>query len=132
MAISILVGIIGFIIYLYVSTRREENKKLQKAGGFFIKYYRLISYFKTLPNIEVINKTNTSISLRRKIKGGFIFYTFSQGYGQLRVNWKINSYIHGDFSDKWAFEEYISQEIMINGTFAQEEVILNNIAGIDF
>lgn len=112
MAVVIFV-IVGFAIYLFISTKKEEVNRVEKQGGLHRKYGTLINHFATIPTIQVERETNTSIILAVKDKYVVTRFTISHGFEDVSVFWNHQSARYGNHSLNWNFPESLPQSQMI-------------------
>lgn len=108
-----IIVIVGFGIYLFISTKKEEVTKVQKQGGFYLKYRELLDYFYHLPNIQVERKTNTSIIFAVKDKYVVTRFTVAHGFEDVSIFWNHQSAMFGNHSLNWNFPESLPQSQML-------------------
>ena len=120
MAFWILV-IIGFLVYLFISTKNDEIQRVENQGGLVLKYRELIGHFLSIPGILIERKTSSSIVLAVKDNHAITRFTLIHGLENLGFFWSHRSVGFGDHSLKWDFPSNMPQEEMI-------EIIENGIS----
>ena len=65
------------------------------------------------PRVRIIKETSNSIDLGMVNAGGASSFFLTQTYGNLTVQWKIQSPIYGKHEMEWDFPEYLDQQKMI-------------------
>ncbi len=106
--------ILAFIIYLFVTAKKEEVAKINNQGGLYFKYKELIDFFLTIPDIEVEKKNNYSIILAVKGSGVITRFTIGHGFEGVSIFWLHQSLVFGEHSLSWNFPEYLPQSQMID------------------
>lgn len=106
--------VLGFIVFLFFSTKKEESQKLKKQGGFYLKYKYLIDYYANEPDVIVEKRNNSSITLALKDVRAVTRYTISHGFEEVYIFFHQQSLNFGEHSLKWNFPESMSQEHMID------------------
>ncbi|PHS10023.1 MAG: hypothetical protein COA88_03050 [Kordia sp.] len=104
----------GVLIYLFISTKKDEINKVNSEGGLEVKYRVLLKYFMEIPNVQIERKSSTSIILAIKDTHVVTRYTISHGFGNINVYWDHNSAMFGKHSLKWCFPEDYSQYLMLS------------------
>jgi len=104
----------GFLIYLFISTKKEEVDKIKSQGGLYLKYKELINHFLTIPNIEIEKKNSSSMILAVKDKYVVTRFTIGHGFEDVSVFWNHQSVTYGNHSLNWNFPESLPQSQMID------------------
>jgi hypothetical protein len=45
-----------FLAFIFLSDKEQKVRKVERSGGFYVKYYDLIQYFYSMPEIKVERK----------------------------------------------------------------------------
>jgi hypothetical protein len=128
MIIMVLVcTIVAFIIYLFVTHKKEEVDKIKNQGGIYFKYKELIDYFLTIPDIQVEKKNSYSITLLVRGAGVETRFIIGHGFEDVSIFWNHKSIMFGIHSLNWKFPEYQSQSQMISTIERELEIYQKNL-----
>lgn len=122
----------GFLIYLFISTKKEEVDKVKSQGGLYLKYRELIDHFLTIPNIKVEKKNNSSMILAVKDQYVVTRFTIGHGFEDVSVFWNHQSVMFGKHSLNWTFPESLPQSQMIDTIERELEIYQRNLIGDGF
>lgn len=121
--------VVSILLYLFLTGKHDEVKKVERQGGFYVKYNLLISYFLEIPNIQIEKKGKTSIILAVKDKNVTTRFTIAHGFDDVSIFWNHSSKIFGEHSLSWRFPSYFSQSLMIEKISKEMKVYENNLLG---
>ncbi|WP_335965240.1 hypothetical protein [Galbibacter sp. PAP.153] len=107
--------IIAIIIFLFVSSKKEENIRVAKQGGVKHKYGTLIAYLlSSHPKMETQKLNTDSITMAVIEPGVRTEFSIRHGFESVSVFWSHHSTGYGRHRLDWTFPEFQSQEEMIN------------------
>lgn len=108
-------AIIAIIIFLFMSSKKEETIRVAKQGGVKQKYGILINYIlSSHPQMEVQKLNTDSITLAVIESGVRTEFSIRHGFESVSVFWRHYSAGYGNHRLNWTFPEFQSQEEMIN------------------
>lgn len=128
----IVVFIIVVLVYLFLSTKNDEVKKINNQGGFYLKYNVLIDYFLTYPGVRIESKNSYSMILILKDKYVITRITIGHGFENVSVFWEQDSIAFGKHNLKWQFPESLSQYQMIDLISNELEMYNKNLLSNGF
>ncbi|HCE53843.1 MAG TPA: hypothetical protein DER05_02125 [Lutibacter sp.] len=108
---AIVIG--GFLLYLFISTKKEEVQKVQNQGGVLVKYQTLTNHFLSIPMMKVEQRSSTSITMAVKEPKVVTRFIISHGFENVSVFWFHKSLSFGEHSLNWRFPEGMEQLAMI-------------------
>lgn len=107
-----IIAAIVIIKLLYDSN--QQKVAIQKQGGMTNKYAILISHIISGdPRTKITKITTDSIDIVLSNAGGATAFFLTQTYGNLTVQWKVQSPIYGNHKLEWDFPEFLDQQKMI-------------------
>jgi hypothetical protein len=132
MWIGIVLFIIVFIIGKFFYERHKQATKIALEGGMRSKYRHLIELLLSGDSMsKIYQETSDSITLGVSKMGGTTLFVLTQTFGNVTVQWKVDSPIFGKHKMEWNFPEYADQEKMveriINDSGKFQENLLNAI-----
>lgn len=132
MWIGIVLFIIVFIIGKFFYERHKQAAKIALEGGMRSKYRHLIELLLSGDSMsKIYQETSDSITLGVSKIGGTTLFVLTQTFGNVTVQWKVDSPIFGKHKMEWNFPEYADQEKMveriINDSGKFQENLLNAI-----
>jgi hypothetical protein len=128
----ILLFVGAVVIYLFISTKKEEVLKVKNQGGLYLKYQELIDHFLTIPNIKVEKKNSYSVILAVKGANVVTRFTIGHGFEDVSVFWVHHSTMFGKHSLNWSFPESLPQLQMIDTIEQELEIYQRNPIGNEF
>jgi hypothetical protein len=128
----ILLFVGAVVIYLFISTKKEEVSKVKNQGGLYLKYQELIDYFLTIPNIKVEKKNSYSVILAVKDANVVTRFTIGHGFEDVSVFWVHHSTMFGKHSLNWNFPESLPQSQMIDIIEQELELYQRNLISDGF
>lgn len=112
--IFIFIGlVIILLLYNFNKAVKEDVVQIKQDGGLENKYFYLINTLKTEWDMQVINRTNTSVTICIKEKGVYVEFHILKAFNDLNVIWTMKNLVQSN-SLKWKFNANESQEHMIN------------------
>lgn len=123
----IVVFIIVVLVYLFLSTKNDEVRKINNQGGIYLKYKVLIDYFLTYPGVRIESKNSYSMTLILKDKYVITRITIGHGFEDVSVFWEQDSVTFGKHNLKWQFSESLSQYQMIDLISNELEIYNKNL-----
>lgn len=111
-----IIGIIVLIVIVkFIYDSNQQNVVVQKQGGMLNKYSILVQIIKSGdPRIQIQNIRGDSVDLVLSSAGGITAFYLTQTYGNLTVQWKVQSPLFGMHKMEWTFPEFLDQEKMYN------------------
>ena len=123
----VILGVVIFIIYSFLSDKNEETNRIQRQGGFYLKYKELINYFSKYPRVVVERKNKTSITFAIIDKYAQTRFTISHGFESVTIFWSLNSITMGNHSLNWTFPETTPQSQMIKDFETKMKIYETNL-----
>lgn len=112
--IIILAIVVVIILAKFFSDKNRQADKIAKEGGMRRKYKTLVEHFLSGDTrAQVFRETSDSITVGLSNMGGTTLFVLTQTFGQITVQWKIDSPIFGKHKLEWDFPEYGDQHQMI-------------------
>lgn len=108
----IIICIIGFVLFNFLSDKEENLKTIDSQGGLKKKYDTLISRLWD-DNSEITRLTRDTICFKVKTKYYLHQFTIFQTFGKVTITWDSKSAL-STFSEQWEFLDYEDQEEMAN------------------
>ncbi|HJG14286.1 MAG TPA: hypothetical protein K8V07_20480 [Bacteroides xylanisolvens] len=109
--------VIGIVVIMLIRFANDSNKQANaiiKQGGMKVKYKTLINYLLSQdPNAKIVQETNTLISIGLLGISGSTIFIVSQAYGEVHIQWKVDSNVFGKHQMEWYFNEFLDQTKMI-------------------
>jgi len=110
---TILIAVVVYIIFKFVSDNNKQASIIAKQGGMRNKYRTLIDYLMSQrPDVKVIHEDSTSIIVGCASAGGSTKFIIAQTFGTVTVQWKSSDIITGNHELEWQFEEFMDQTKM--------------------
>lgn len=123
----LIIFIISVLIYLFISTKKEEVTKIKNQGGLYLKYKELIDFLLTFPNAEIEKKSSSSIALVAKGNISINRFTVAHGFEDVSILWSYYNPIYGEHHLNWGFNEYFPQSQMIDIIDRELGVYMTNL-----
>jgi len=112
---TIITLIVVFIIGKFLYDTSKQSSKIKQEGGMRIKYRELIAEILNQDSkVRIMQETSNSITLGVSNISGSTLFIFTQTYGKLTIQWKVDNPIFGKHSMEWDFPEYGDQEKMMS------------------
>lgn len=134
MWITVIIIILGYIVYSFFSSREKMLDNVRVAGGLQEKYKVLLTHLLSDPNAKItqINKDSIAISWNGEFSKAQI--SIIQGFGKINIVWTSTTAFAGPIKEKWEFFENLDQSLMAKKITQDIEFQINSIldsAGID-
>lgn len=113
--IFIFIGLV--IILLLFNFNKAVNQdviQIKNEGGLESKYYHLINTLKTEYGVEVVNRTNTSVTLSIRDRGVYLEFHIMKNFNDLDIIWTMKHLTLGTNKLKWEFNNNDNQQYMLN------------------
>jgi hypothetical protein len=110
----VVIAIAIFLLYIFISDKKEEVQKVQNQGGLLVKYRTLTNHFLSIPMMKVEQRSSTSITMAVKEPKVVTRFIISHGFENVTVFWFHQSLGFGEHSLNWRFPEGMEQLAMIN------------------
>lgn len=105
--------IVASIIGKFLYDRNQQASKINKEGGMRNKYRELIEFLmRGHSSSRFLHEDSDSITLGVSNSGGTTLFILTQTFGQVTIQWKVDSPVFGKHMLEWDFPEYGSQEMM--------------------
>lgn len=108
----ILLILIGIVIIKFLLDRNTQSSKIAMEGGMKIKYREVIQILMRDPRTKIFNESSDSITLGLSNMGGTTLFILTQTFGNLTVQWKVDSPVFGKHKMEWDFPENSDQKNM--------------------
>ncbi|HNW96808.1 MAG TPA: hypothetical protein PKK00_00190 [Bacteroidales bacterium] len=138
MWILIIILIVVFIIGKFFYDKNKQASKITMEGGMRHKYRELIELLMSGDSrTKIYQETSDSITLGISNIGGKTFFTLTQTFGNITIQWKVDSPVFGKHKMEWTFHEYENPikiaEIISNdsGKYQNNIMTANGFTGID-
>lgn len=121
---AVLIIILGVVIWYFISFNKEKNKQIEKLevyGGFHRAYEELLSEFYEIPNVQVLNKTRTSITFLINDRFAVTHFYIMHSFNKINVTWELQSISYGEHKLNWTFPDYQLQSQMLKVIFSDME-----------
>ena len=130
MWIVITIALLLIILFLFIKDTGGQAIQVNKEGGMRNKYSELINILLSEdPRSQIFKETSISITLGLSNSGGTSLYILTQTYGELNVQWKVESPVFGKHELEWEFPEYSNQSKMAqriaNDTAKYQQNVMN-------
>ncbi len=109
----VVIAIAIFLLYIFISDKKEEVQKVQNQGGVLVKYRTLTNHFLSIPMMKVEQRSSTSITMAVKDPNVLTRFIISHGFENVSVFWFHKSLSFGEHSLNWRFSERMEQIAMI-------------------
>lgn len=107
--------IIIVVLVSFMAKNKKQETYIAKQGGMKNKYKEIIEFILSQDKrASIINETGNSILLGLNSVGGQTTFQLVQTYGNLTVQWKMNSPMFGKHELEWTFNEFLDQDKMIS------------------
>lgn len=110
--IIVIVVIVIVVLFNFNSDRNAQTNKIDREGGMRKKYSELIEHLCGSKG-EVLRQSGSSITIGASSIGGSTLFILTQTFGNLTVQWKVDSPVFGKHNLEWEFPEYENQVKMI-------------------
>lgn len=111
---ALIAVVIVFVIGKFLYDKSQQSTEVSKQGGMANKYRELIGYLLGgHQNTRVIKETSDTITVGSVSAGGQTIFNLVQTFGNLTVEWKMESPLFGKHRLEWTFPEYSDQEKMM-------------------
>lgn len=109
----VVIIIVGVFIKFFYDTNKQK-KHVSRQGGMQNKYRGLIDHIKSLDSkTEIHNDTEDSLTLEQSRLSSITFFTITQTYGKVKIQWENENSHSGKHNLEWLFDEYLDQDVMI-------------------
>lgn len=127
MWITVIIAIIGYILYSFFSSREKMLDDVRVAGGLQEKYKILLTHLLSDSNAQItqINKDSITISWTGEFSNAQI--SIIQGFGKINIIWTSTTALAGPIKEKWEFFENLDQSVMAKKITQDIEFQINNI-----
>jgi len=106
--------VIVFVIGKFLYDKSQQSIEVGKQGGMANKYAALIGHLLGgHQNVRIVKETSDSITVGSASAGGQTIFNLVQTFGNLTIEWKMESPMFGKHRLEWTFPEYGDQEKMI-------------------
>ncbi len=105
--------IVIFLVYQFISKKREEVSKINKQGGFYIEYKELIDSVLSIPGMEIEKKNSYSITVSNKKGTSYTRFIIGHGFEDVSIFWYHHSIVYGEHKLNWRFKSHEPQQFMI-------------------
>ena len=110
MWVAIILAIVIFVIGKFLIAKNKQSSKVTMEGGMRNKYRELIEIIKSGDHrTQIFQETSDSITLGLSNSGGTTLFILTQTFGNLTVQWKVDSPVFGKHNMEWDFPEYGDQ-----------------------
>lgn len=124
----IIIGIIVYIIIKFVSDNNKQANAVAKQGGMRNKYHTLVEYFLSgHERSHIVREDGTSITVGCGSAGGSSYFDIIQTFGTVTIKWRSTSLALGNHNLEWEFDEFLSQDKMVNKIQHDIEVYMTNV-----
>lgn len=114
MWIALIIIVIGYVISKFALANNKQASKVTMEGGMRNKYRDLIEYLMSGDSrSRIFNESSTSITVGLANMGGTTLFILTQTFGNVTVQWKIDSPVFGKHKMEWDFPEYADQVKMV-------------------
>lgn len=121
---TIIVVIITFFISRFLWDYFRQNQEVSRQGGMSTKYQELIGLLSG-SSLKRQNVSKNSITYSGKVAYGTMFFTLTQTFGKVTVEWGNENSMLGRHSRKWIFDENDNQrgmyDTMVNALNKEQE-----------
>lgn len=109
----IIIGVI-FIMFLFFIDTANQQSQISTQGGMIKKYNVLTEHFLGgHRDSKILKKTADSLLIGVSNAGGTTLFRLIQTYGNVTINWKLESPVFGRHKLEWTFPEHMSQHKML-------------------
>jgi hypothetical protein len=107
-------AVIVFIIIKFLYDKSQQSIEVGKQGGMTNKYKVLINHLLGgHQNARIIKQTSDSVIVGSVSAGGQTTFDLVQTFGNLTVEWRMESPLFGKHRLEWTFPEFADQEKMM-------------------
>lgn len=111
----IILATVIYIIFKFLSDVNKQKEMVKKSGGMQKKYQTLLNYILAGDSrAKVLKVTDDSIIAGAQSIGGTTLFILTQTFGNITIQWKVDSPVFGKHSKEWIFSESIDQEVMFD------------------
>jgi hypothetical protein len=107
----IIIGIIGFILYSFLSSRNKSRTVVDQEGGMKRKYEVLLENLLEAPNASITRLTRDNVAISGRSKYIVYQYSILHSFDDVLITWVAKSGF-GDLKDDWTFPSNFDQEKM--------------------
>ena len=114
MVLAIILAIVIFIIAKFLIDKNKQASKVTMQGGMKNKYREIIGHILSIDSrSRIVQETSDSVRIALSSAGGTTIFDLTQTFGNLTIQWKINSPVFGKHKMEWDFPEFLDQDKMI-------------------
>lgn len=108
----VLLILVGIVIVKFLIDRSTQSSKIVMEGGMKNKYHDLVQFLMKAPRTKIFNETSDSITFGLSNMGGTTLFILTQTFGNVTVQWKVDSPVFGKHKMEWDFKENADQKNM--------------------
>lgn len=108
----IIIGILGYVIYKFISDNEKLKQSLDKSGGMQEKYAVLLSYLMSSPSSKITQLSRDSIDVQTNTDYFQHYFSLLHAFdNNVIITWKASGAL-GQFQEKWQFPANMDQRQM--------------------
>jgi|LSQX01.1.fsa_nt_gb hypothetical protein len=119
--------IIAILIIKFLFDHKNQQIDVAKQGGMKHKYSKLIDNFLEEDGFELAGVDNSSVTIVKSNIMGPEVILLLQTFGNITVQWKMESKEFGKHKLEWTFNEFGDQDKMYNKVTEEISVYLENV-----
>lgn len=113
--IILVITVIIYIIIKFLSDVNRQKGNIRREGGMQKKYQILLNHILSADSkARIIRVTDDSITAGVQSIGGTTLFILTQTFGNITVQWKVDSPLFGKHHLEWDFNESMNQDIMFD------------------
>ncbi|MCC5921555.1 MAG: hypothetical protein LAT68_14120 [Cyclobacteriaceae bacterium] len=99
--------VILILVIKFVYDKNKQADKIRLEGGMRKKYRDLVDYFMSQdPRTKILEESSDSITMGIANIGGKTLFILTQTFGEVSIQWKLESPVFGRHKLEWDFPEY--------------------------
>lgn len=124
----IIIALVVFMVIKFASDSNKQANAVAKQGGMRKKYKTLVDYMLSgHAQSRIIQETATSISVGVTGPSGSTVFFICQTFGSVTIQYKVKNVMFGNHQLEWSFDEFMSQEKMIEKISHDIEAYYKNV-----
>ncbi len=123
---KIILVIVAIIIIKFLFDHNKQRQHVAKQGGMRHKYSTLINNFSE-DDYKIIKIDDTSVTMSQSGVIGIETLLFQQTFGNITVQWRLQSTPMGYHKLEWIFHEFASQNKMFDQITDEIEIYMDNV-----
>jgi hypothetical protein len=126
----ILIAIIGYLLYSFISSKEKIKQQVDAQGGMKEKYFVLINYLLGDVGARIIHLTRDNVQIQAKTRGFVSHFSILQSFDKVLITWQAITPF-GEFKDRWQFPQTLDQHQMVKKISADIEFKFDNYVDHD-